>query len=126
VRVKAEELDINRETVLQIVKENLEMRKISANMILQHDNAPGHDALRVLEFLVKNLITKMDHPPYSPDLATWEFLLFPKLKTALKGQRFAHFSDIQRNVKTLLRGIPKKIFKTVSGRGIIVSRSANT
>jgi len=38
--------------------------------ILQHDNAPAHDELRVREFLAKNSITKMDHPPYSPDLAT--------------------------------------------------------
>ena len=48
----------------------------------------------------------MDHPPYSPELAPCDFWLFPKLKSALKGQRFADLSDIQRNVKTLLRGIP--------------------
>jgi histone-lysine N-methyltransferase SETMAR len=38
--------------------------------ILHHDNAPAHDALRDPKFLAKNSITKMDHPPYSPDLAT--------------------------------------------------------
>jgi len=37
--------------------------------ILHHDSAPAHDVLRVHEFLAKNSITKMDHPPYSPDLA---------------------------------------------------------
>ena len=35
----------------------------------------------------------------------------------MKGQRFADLSDIQRNVKILLRGIQEKIFKTVSGSG---------
>ena len=35
--------------------------------ILHHDNAPAHDALRFREFLAKNSITKMDHPPYSFD-----------------------------------------------------------
>jgi hypothetical protein len=40
VRVIAEELNMNRETVGQIVKKNLEMRKISAKMILHHYNAP--------------------------------------------------------------------------------------
>jgi hypothetical protein len=35
--------------------------------ILHHENA--HDALRVCEFLAKKSITKMDHPPYSPDSA---------------------------------------------------------
>jgi hypothetical protein len=73
VRVIAEELNMTRETERQIVKENLEMKKISAKIILHHDNAPAHDALRFREFLVKNSITKMDHPPYSPDLPPWDF-----------------------------------------------------
>jgi hypothetical protein len=51
--------------------------------ILQHDNAPAHDALRVREFLAKNSIRKMDHPPYSPELAPCNFWLFQKLKNAL-------------------------------------------
>jgi len=37
--------------------------------ILHRENAPAPDALRFREFLAKNFITKMDHPPYSPDLA---------------------------------------------------------
>jgi hypothetical protein len=80
-------------------------------MIILHDNAPAHDALRVPEFLVKNSITKMDHPPYSPDLGPCDFWLFPKLKTALKEQRFADLSDIQRNMKTLLPDIPENDFQ---------------
>jgi hypothetical protein len=64
--------------------------------------------LRIQEFLAKNSITKMDHPP---DLAPCDFWLFPKLKNALKGQRFADLSDIQRNAKTLLRGILENDFQ---------------
>ena len=79
--------------------------------ILHHDNAPAHNGLRVREFLAKNSITKTDHPPYSPDLTPSDFWLFPKLKNALKGQRFADLSDIQRNVKTLLQGIPENDFQ---------------
>ena len=41
--------------------------------ILHHDNIPVHDALRVREFLAKNSITKMVHPPYSPHLAHCDF-----------------------------------------------------
>jgi transposase len=36
--------------------------------ILHDDKAPTPDALRVREFLSKKSITKMGHPPYSPDL----------------------------------------------------------
>jgi len=78
--------------------------------ILNHDNAPEH-VVRVHEFLAKNFITKVDHPPYSSDLAPCNFCLLPKLKIALRGQRFADLSDIQRNVKTLLCGIPESDFE---------------
>jgi hypothetical protein len=43
------------------------MRNISAKIILHHD------VLRVREFLAKNSITKMDHPPFSPSLAPYDF-----------------------------------------------------
>jgi histone-lysine N-methyltransferase SETMAR len=78
--------------------------------ILYHENAPAHDALRVREFLAKISITKMDHPPYSPDLAPRDFWLFPKLKNALKGQRFADLSDFQ-HMKMLLQGILENDFQ---------------
>ena len=79
--------------------------------ILQLDNTLANDVLIVREFLDKNSITKMDHPCYSPDLAHCDFWLFPKLKNALQGQRFADLYDIQRNVKTLLRGVPENDFQ---------------
>jgi len=53
----------------------------------------------------------MEHPPYSPDLAPCNFWLFPKLKNALTGQRFADISDFQSNVKTLLQGIAENDFQ---------------
>jgi hypothetical protein len=78
--------------------------------IPQHDNAPVHDVLRVCKFLAKKSIAKMDHPPYSPDLAPCYFWLFPKLKNAPKGQRLAGIPDIQCNM-TLLQGILENDFQ---------------
>jgi hypothetical protein len=57
--------------------------------IIQHDNAPAHDTLRVSEFLAKNSITKIDHPPYAPDFAPCDVWVFLNLKNALKRQRIA-------------------------------------
>jgi hypothetical protein len=54
--------------------------------ILHHDNASAHDALRFREFLTKNSITKMDQPPYSPDLAPCDFWL-SKIKKCPKGTK---------------------------------------
>jgi hypothetical protein len=74
--------------------------------LLHHNNAPLLDVLKLHEFLAKKSITKMDHRPYSPHLALCDFWLFPKLKNALKGQRFADIPNIQHNM-TLLQGIPE-------------------
>jgi hypothetical protein len=57
--------------------------------------------------LAKNPITKIDHPPYSPAM----FGSFQNLKIALKGQKFADLSDIQRNMKMLQRGILENDFQ---------------
>ena len=52
---------------------------------LHWDNAPVHTAKSVRDFLTKNNIQLLDHPPYSPDLAPADFFLFPKLKKELAG-----------------------------------------
>jgi hypothetical protein len=68
------------------------------------------------EFLAKKSITKLDHPPYSPDLAPCDFWLFPELKTALKGCRFDDISDIQHHVV-------KEPFQVISCRNILSNGS---
>jgi hypothetical protein len=35
------------------------------------------------------------HPPHSPDLAPYDFCLFPKIKFKLKGRRFDTTEEIQ-------------------------------
>jgi hypothetical protein len=42
------------------------------------------------------------HPPYSPDLASYNFALFPKLKMKLKGQHFETVSDAQMKSQAAL------------------------
>ena len=49
----------------------------------------------VLEFLFKNKTVIIPHPPYSPDLASADFYLFPKLKTQMKGKCFARIEEIK-------------------------------
>jgi hypothetical protein len=38
----------------------------------------------------------MEYPPNSPDLVPNDFWLFPKIKYALKGQRFQEIGDIRK------------------------------
>jgi hypothetical protein len=50
----------------------------------------------VKQFLTKKSITEMENSPHSRDLAPNDVWLFPKIKSALKGQRFQDIGDIQK------------------------------
>ena len=55
-------------------------------------------------------MTVLDHPPYSPDLAPDDYVLFPKVKSHLKGRLFDSISDIQKAVTSTLNTIAKDDF----------------
>jgi histone-lysine N-methyltransferase SETMAR len=38
--------------------------------IFHHDHAPAHKTLFVKQSLAQKSVTEMEHPPFSPDLAT--------------------------------------------------------
>ena len=63
----------------------------------------------VREFLAKNKTEIMPQPLYSQKLALPDFFLFPKLKTTMKGKRFAMIEEIKEKSKQLL-AIPKNAF----------------
>ena len=48
-------------------------------MHFHQDNAPVHNSILVTDYLTKMGIKTVPQPPYSPDLAPWDFCLFPKL-----------------------------------------------
>ena len=52
--------------------------------------------LTVDQFLTKNSMTQLLHPPYSPDLAPCDFFLFPRMKKVLKGKRFADVDEVKK------------------------------
>ena len=65
----------------------------------------------VLEFLAKNKTVIMNQPPYSPDLAPVDFLVFFKLKTPMKGKHFVTIEEIKQNPKQKLLAITKRAFQ---------------
>ena len=56
--------------------------------ILHHNNAPAHSALLACEFLARNSITVLEHPPYSPDLAPCNFFLVLLMQIGAAGAEF--------------------------------------
>jgi len=54
--------------------------------------------------------TVVPHPPYSPDLALSDFLLFPKLKKTLKGQHFSPDAEVEATVCKQISSQPETFF----------------
>jgi hypothetical protein len=65
------------------------------NLIIRHDNAPTHKALRVKKFLPQKSITEIEYLPHPLDLSPNDFRLLLKLKSLLKGKIFHDTEDIQ-------------------------------
>ena len=93
-------LEILRKRVVRV------QPSIADNWMPHHDNAPCHTAISVIEFVAKKGIPVVPQPPYSPDLSTRYFFLFPKLKFLLKGRHFGTVENIEKAVTDQLKAIP--------------------
>nr|CAH7754411.1 unnamed protein product [Callosobruchus chinensis] len=109
---------VNQQFYLEVLKRLREkIRKKRADLwrtgdwFFHHDNAPAHTALSVKQFLTKNGMTPIVHPPYLPDLAPCDFFLFPRLKKDMKGKRFASVEEVKQKSLEGLKNIPKSEFK---------------
>ena len=60
-----------------------------SNAIILHDNATSHTTACVHNLLQRWAWKILQHPQYSPDCSTCNFDLIPKLKTLIRGKRFA-------------------------------------
>jgi hypothetical protein len=65
----------------------------------------------VKDFLAKNIVSLLQHPPHSFDLAPDDFYLFPGLKSALKGQSFYDATDIIKNATVELKRLSQNGFQ---------------
>jgi transposase len=68
-----------------------------------HDNARRHNAAATVNLLNSYGWEILPRPTYSPDLATPDFHLFPKMIKHLRGQCFHSSEDVQNEVKKWLR-----------------------
>jgi len=59
----------------------------------------------VKQFLANKNITVLEHPPYSPDLAPYDFYLFPKIKSVLKGTHFVSVENVKAKKPEILNSL---------------------
>jgi hypothetical protein len=65
----------------------------------------------VREFLASKQIAVLEHPPYSPDLVSNDFCLFPKIKEILQGRQFDDIDDSRSNTTAALKVIRQNQFQ---------------
>jgi len=94
--------------LMRSVKEKRRELWETRSLLLNHDNAPAHNASGIQEFLAKNNIAVLEQPPYSLDLAPCDFFLFPKLKKVIKRTCFQDSKAIKTAVTKELRAIPEE------------------
>ena len=61
--------------------------KVWSGVHLLHDNASSHKCEVVKSFLASEKVKVLNRPPYSPDLSSCDFFLFPRLKKMISGKK---------------------------------------
>ena len=97
----AEQENIDRETVMKILTEDLDTRKVCVKMVPKELT----EEQKQRRVLATKQITVLEHPAYLPDLATSDFFLFPNIKKILKGRHFDDTDDIRSNTMAALKTI---------------------
>jgi len=84
--------------------------KVTKGVLFLHNNAPAHQALATQKKLTYLGFQCLDHPPYSPDLAPWDYHLFPGLKKRFKGRHFSPDAEVIAVAETWLNGQTSEFF----------------
>ena len=50
---------------------------------------------------------RLEHPPYSPDLAPMDFAVFPRLKAEMRGYHFRALDELRYRIRTITSGLEK-------------------
>ena len=87
-------------------------------MLLLHDNARPHSANQTTATLSSFKWEVLQHPTYSPDLASSDFHLFGPLKQHLSGERFPDDDAVERAVCAWFRQQPQE-FYAVGFQGLV-------
>ena len=81
-------------------------------------STPAHTALSVQQFLTKNSMIPVPHPPiHKISAGVSFFLLFPRMKNVLKGKCFAEVEGVKQNTAEALKGFESLSTTTVLSRG---------
>ena len=82
----------------------------SSQWHFHQDNAPVPNSILVTDYLTKMGIKIFPHPPYSPELVSYDFYLFPKLKEKLRGCRYETIEEMKEAVTKVIDTLTQEDF----------------
>ena len=107
----------NKEYYVEVLRE---FRKIflgkrpalfkSGQWHFHQDNAPVHKSILVTDYLTKMGIKTVSQPPYSPNLASCDFWLFPKPKEKLRGCGYETIEEMKEAVTKVIDTLTQEGF----------------
>jgi histone-lysine N-methyltransferase SETMAR len=92
--------------VLKERRPRLQRKKV----LFHHDNAPAHSSRVATGKLIELGFELVSNPPYSPDLAFFDFFLFPNLKKSLAGKRFGSNEEVIDATEAYFASLDKSYF----------------
>ena len=84
--------------------------KLSAGMLLLHDNVPVHMSAKSQAVIWQCGFQQLNYPPYSPDLSPSDYFLFRIMKKFLRGKRFSSDEEVKEAVTTWFEEQSKDFF----------------
>ena len=72
----------------------------------QQENVPVHNSILVTDYLTNMGINTVHHPPYSPDLPSCDFWLFPKIR----GCRYERIEEMKEAVTNVIDTLKQEDF----------------
>ena len=84
--------------------------KLKNGVLPLADNAPAHSSQVATDEATRCCYEILPHPPYSPDLAPSDFVLFPEMKNPLRGRRFDDRDDVIEEVEQWFAGQSEEFY----------------
>jgi histone-lysine N-methyltransferase SETMAR len=82
-------------------------------VMLHFDNSPIRCTGPVRDRMAVAELERMEHPPYSPDLASCGFFLFGSVRRKLVRKQYEMPEDLFSDVRNIIEGIRPDILKSV-------------
>uniref|UniRef100_A0A3Q0T0Y3 Histone-lysine N-methyltransferase SETMAR n=1 Tax=Amphilophus citrinellus TaxID=61819 RepID=A0A3Q0T0Y3_AMPCI len=98
--------------------------KLMKGVLFHQDNAPAHKSVVAMAAVYNCDFELVDHPPYSPDLASSDYFMLPNLKKNTRlGNRIGPIKDQDESFSTTgIRALQHRWKKCVDRRGDYVEK----